>query len=186
MPYVRIDPDLRLEHKGVEVFPLCDEMGCANDYWFTTDPDNCDEFYGHGNRGHFDVRMFAGKWSRTPNVAEWEEFWKARFTLENECIDALIRSAIDDGKIGRNEAVMRNAAAPSEVKPPLTQMNLRNLFEPYDGINIRPHPDGGFVVYVPYAHHEPIVIELRTHAQQIATAIEDAYHAGCAMGSIDI
>lgn len=98
MPYIRVDPELRLEHLGVEVFPLYDEVGPCR-YWFTTDPDNADDFLGHGRNGQFDARQLEPRWSDTPTVAEWERFWKPRFQNEEEAIDALIRSGIESGRV---------------------------------------------------------------------------------------
>lgn len=100
MPYVRVEPDFHLEHQGVEVFHLHDAGDSSpNRYWFTTNPDNADEFYGHQCKGQFDARLLAARWADTPNTGEWEDYWKPRFTREQEAIEALIRGAIDTGNI---------------------------------------------------------------------------------------
>ncbi len=100
MPYRYVEPDVFLEHKGVSIFPVyrsgTDEPWT---YWFTTDPATCDDECGHGERGHFDARMLAARWSETPTVAQWDDFWKPRFKREHEAIDALIRGAIDEDRL---------------------------------------------------------------------------------------
>lgn len=106
MPYVMVDPEVVFEHRGVIVFHTYSSgyVGHPCRYWYTTNPKNSDECHLHGTHGHFDVRMFAGRWGSTPNVAEWEEFWKPRFRTEDECILALIEGAIDSGKVRQTEA----------------------------------------------------------------------------------
>jgi hypothetical protein len=54
---------------------------------------------------------------------------------------------------------------------------LRQLFEPYDGVNVKPL-GGEFVVFVPYGDHDPIVVGSVGLANKIAKAIESAYDSG--------
>lgn len=102
MPYIRIEPDLYLEHGGVEIFHVYrDGTSEPWGYWFTTNPDTADDSFGHGKGGHFDARMFVGQWSQTPNVQQWEDWWRPRFKAEENAIKALIRSAIDAGRLDK-------------------------------------------------------------------------------------
>lgn len=97
MPYAYVEPDVFLEYKGVTVYHTYRSGTTESwEYWFTTDKDSADECGGHG---HFDARIFTGLWSETPNVHQWDEWWKARFKTEGGAVDALIRTAIEDGKI---------------------------------------------------------------------------------------
>ena len=105
MPYAYREPDVALEHNGVTIWPVYKD-GMADEtwnYWFTTDQETCDQCHGHVEYGHFDARMLAGRWSETPTVDEWEKFWKPRFRREREAIDALIRIAIDEGRLPHNK-----------------------------------------------------------------------------------
>jgi hypothetical protein len=104
MPYVRVDPDLYLEHRGVEVFPLYEVDGAPCSYWFTTNPDNADDFLGHGKEGQFDVRKFTRLWPDCPTVAQWNDWWKPRFRLEEEAIQALIEQEIEAGRLVSEQA----------------------------------------------------------------------------------
>lgn len=103
MPYAYRKPDIAFEHGGVAIYPVYKDGMADNpwDFWFTTDPETADECHAHGERGHFDVRMFAARWSQTPTIHQWDEFWEPRFRTEQDAIEALIRSAIDDGRIPR-------------------------------------------------------------------------------------
>lgn len=100
MPYVKVEPDQFMAHGGVAVFH-CYRSGTDEpwDYWFTTDPDTADNDHGHMEAGHFDVRQLTGLWPDTPNVQQWEDWWKPRFKTEDDSIRALIRSAIESGKL---------------------------------------------------------------------------------------
>lgn len=97
MPYRYVEPEVYLEHAGVTVFNTyhsgTDEP-CK--YWFTTNPEAADD---SGGDRQFDARLFAGKWPSTPTVQQWEDWWKPRFRLEYEAVEALIKTAIDDGKV---------------------------------------------------------------------------------------
>lgn len=100
MPYVRVEPEMFLEHGGVEVFHVYrDGTNEPWSYWFTIDPDTADDGYAHGKGGHFDVRRFVGRWENTPNVAQWDEWWQPRFKTEDDAVKALICTAIDQGHI---------------------------------------------------------------------------------------
>ncbi len=101
MPYRKFDPELFHEHNGVEVYHTYDDggIGAPADYWFTTDPTSADDFYGHGNRGQFDVRRLVGRWGGTPSIGQWEDWWKLRHTSEEAAILALIEGAIEDGAL---------------------------------------------------------------------------------------
>jgi len=97
MPYVYVEPELFMEHGDVEVFHVYrDGTDEPWDYWFTTNPETADASYGHGSGGHFDTRMLAGKWEDTPTIVQWEDFWRRRFKTEDDAIEALIKSAIDN------------------------------------------------------------------------------------------
>lgn len=100
MPYVQVEPDVYLEHKGVTVWHTYKE-GTDEEcqYHFTTDPKTADECHFHGTRGHFDARLLAARWERTPTVGAWNDYWKPRFRTEEECIEALIRAAIEEGRL---------------------------------------------------------------------------------------
>lgn len=95
MPYIRIAPECFHEYGGVEVYHLY-EQDEPIEYWFTTNPDNADEF---GKEGQFDVRMSVGLWGTTPTVAQWGDWWKPRHLSEDHAMIALIEAAIDAGRI---------------------------------------------------------------------------------------
>jgi hypothetical protein len=100
MPYVKIDPEIYLTHNDVDVFcTYGDGFDSASSYWFTTKPETADECNGHGQNGHFDVRMFVRRWESTPTVAQWEDWWRPRFKTEDEAIEALIKTEIEAGRI---------------------------------------------------------------------------------------
>jgi hypothetical protein len=101
MPYAYVEPDIYLEYEGVAVWHIYDagDGGAPLEYWFTTDITSTDDFHGHGERGQFDVRLLAARWSETPTVGEWDSFWKPRWRREAECIEVLIQEAIDAGRL---------------------------------------------------------------------------------------
>lgn len=100
MPYVKVDPEIYLTHKGVDVFcTYGDGFDSPCTYWFTTNPDTADECHMHGTGGHFDARMFVRLWGTTPTVAQWEDWWRPRFRTEEEAIEALIETEIDNGRL---------------------------------------------------------------------------------------
>jgi hypothetical protein len=43
--------------------------------------------------------MFVRRWETTPTVAQWEDWWKPRFTTEDEAVQALITTEIDAGRL---------------------------------------------------------------------------------------
>ena len=96
MPYRYIEPEVYLEHAGVVVFCTYngDDQPCK--YWFTTDPRAAD---GGGPNDQFDARSFVGQWAGTPNVKQWDDWWKPRFRNEYEAVEALVTTAIDEGKV---------------------------------------------------------------------------------------
>ena len=63
----------------------------------------------------------------------------------------------------------------------MDRLKLKDLFEPYDGVNVREW-EGKFVVYVPWAGHDPIVVDTVILAEQIDEAISEAFSAGVRMG----
>lgn len=64
--------------------------------------------------------------------------------------------------------------------------DLKKLFEPYEGENVRPHPDGKqYVVWVPYAHDIPIVVPDKDLAEQIERAISSAHSSGVSDGQVE-
>lgn len=95
MPYRYVEPDLFLTHNGVEVFCTYHSGGDSPSscYWFTLDPKDADD-----SQSAFDARQFAG-FSQTPTVGAWDDWWKPRFRTEDEAIEALVKTAIDDGRI---------------------------------------------------------------------------------------
>lgn len=100
MPYVYVEPEVFINHNGVDIFHAYrDGTNEPWTYWFTTNPATADNSHGHGLGGWFDVRRLTGKWSDTPSVAAWDEWWRCRFMHESEALDALIKEAIDDGRL---------------------------------------------------------------------------------------
>ncbi len=101
MPLVQVEADLFLERKGVEVFHTYPDGLIENvsRYWFTTDPETADHSCAHGERGHFDVRLLAARWSQTPSVGQWEEWWKPRCRTEDEAMAMLLQRAIDEERL---------------------------------------------------------------------------------------
>jgi hypothetical protein len=101
MPLTHVEPDVFLEHSGVEVYHIYEDYGLGGpvSYWFTTDPSTSDDFFGHRNRGQFDARLLAARWSETPTVTQWDDWWQPRFTTEHDAIEALIESAIEEGRL---------------------------------------------------------------------------------------
>lgn len=101
MPYIKVEPDVFMEHDGVEVFNVYDGTSEPWKYWFTTNAETADDCFGHGQGGHFDARRLVGIWPDTPNCQQWDDWWKPRFNDEIEGIEALIRTAIDEKKLPR-------------------------------------------------------------------------------------
>ncbi len=93
MPYRYVEPDIFITHSGIDVFYTYRDDSSPFKYWFTLDMQDADD-----SHAGFDARLFAG-FSQTPTVGAWEDWWKPRFRTEDEAIEALVKIAIDDGRI---------------------------------------------------------------------------------------
>lgn len=100
MPYRYVEPEVYLTHQGVSVFHVYREGTDEPwSYWFTSDPRTADQTHAHGSGGHFDARMFAARWSDTPTVQQWDDYWRPRWRTEADAINALVVMAIEAGKV---------------------------------------------------------------------------------------
>ena len=96
MPYRYVEPDEFITHQGVTIWHAYrDGTDEPHTYWFTTKPEQADG----GGDGWFDARRLTGLWSDTPTIAQWEGWWSPRYRVEDEAIEALIRTGIEEGRI---------------------------------------------------------------------------------------
>lgn len=106
MPYVKVEPEIYLSHKGVDIYHVYkDGSNEPWGYWYTTNPETADDCFSHGEGGHFDARMFVRLWETTPTVAQWDGWWQPRFMHDEDAIEALIRTEIDAGQLPRSPQV---------------------------------------------------------------------------------